>query len=394
MVRYIYDRYIHGWGITRIAKALNTDEVPPPRRARGGWAPSAIWEILHRPRYRGMIVWNMYQTVYKGGTTKRVKRQKEDWICREDLNLRIIPPELAHAVDDRIEHNSRVYTNDPETGRLILGRPGYMDCDSKYLLTGFMKCGICGGGLCAITRERKRTGVKFYGCTYHQKRGKAICSNNLEIRQETLDDVILKAINEVLDKQLIEEVIDEAFAQLKGGKTGGVDRFSAIEKELNLLETKIARIIDAIADGQPPEPLVARIKADEDRKKALLGELEILKLQKQKVVFLDEAKVKQDLRKRVKDMKGILSRHPAQARQVLRKLLNGKITCMPKIEGKSKGYQVTGQGNYHSLLPSTLVPILLVSHLIANWNHMLDWLKEVNSLKITTQQAECGNIFH
>jgi len=57
VVRYIYDRYTQGWGVTRIAKSLNTDGVPAPRKAKGGWAPSAIWEILHRPRYRGEIVW-------------------------------------------------------------------------------------------------------------------------------------------------------------------------------------------------------------------------------------------------------------------------------------------------------------------------------------------------
>ena len=93
----------------------------------------------------------------------------------------------------------------------------------------------------------------------------------------------------------------------------------------------------------------------------MLRELEILQLQKNNVVYLDEAKVKQDLRKRVKDMQGVLGRHPAQARQALRKLLNGKITCTPVMVGESEGYQVTGQGNYHSLLPTTLVPILLAS---------------------------------
>ena len=285
----------------------------------------------------------------------------QDWICREDLNLRIIPPELAQSVDDRIRHNSRVYTNDPETGRLILGRPGHMDYDSKYLLAGFLKCGICGGSLGAIIRERKRTGIKFYGCTYYQKRGKAICTNKLEIQQEILDHVILKAINEVLDKQLMEEVVDKALTQLRSGKKEGVDRQGAIEKELSLLEIKVQRIIDAIADGQPHESLVARIKAEEDQKKALSRELEILQLQKRNVVYLDEAKVKQDLQKRVKDMKGVLGRHLPQARQALRKLLNGKIKCTPIMVGGSKGYQVAGQGNYNSFLPSTLVPILLAS---------------------------------
>ena len=191
--------------------------------------------------------------------------------------------------------------------------------------------------------------------------GKTICSNKLEIQQEILDHVILKAINEVLDKQLMEEMVDKALAQLRSGKTEGIDRQGAIEKELSLLETKVQRIIDAIADGEPHESLVARIKAEEDQKKALVRELEILQLQKKNVVYLDEAKVKQDLQKRVKDMKGVLGRHLPQARQALRKLLNGKIKCTPIIMGRSKGHQVSGQGNYDSFLPSTLVPILLAS---------------------------------
>ncbi|WP_376753431.1 zinc ribbon domain-containing protein [Candidatus Nitrospira allomarina] len=236
-----------------------------------------------------------------------------------------------------------------------------MDYDSKYLLTGLMKCGICGGGMGAITRERKRTGSKFYGCTYYQKRGKAICTIKLAIQQEILDRVILNAINQVLDEQLIKDVVDKALTQLRSGKTEGADRQGTLEKELSLLETKVQRIIDAIAAGQPHESLVARLKTEEDQKKVLLRELEILNLSKKNVVYLDEAKVKQDLRKRVKNMKGVLGRHPAQARQVLRKLLNGRITCTPVMVGESDGYQVTGQGNYHNFLPSTLVPILLAS---------------------------------
>ena len=159
----------------------------------------------------------------------------------------------------------------------------------------------------------------------------------------------------------MEEVVDKALTQLRSGKKEGVDQQGAIEKELSLLEIKVQRIIDAIADGQPHESLVARIKAEEDQKKALSRELEILQLQKRNVVYLDEAKVKQDLQKRVKDMKGVLGRHLPQARQALRKLLNGKIKCTPIMVGGSKGYQVAGQGNYNSFLPSTLVPILLAS---------------------------------
>ena len=39
--------------------------------------------------------------------------------------------------------------------------------------------------------------------------------------------------------------------------------------------------------------------------------------------------------------------HPPQARKILRKPLDGKLTCMPVMVGESKEYQVAGQGNDH-----------------------------------------------
>ena len=43
-------RRAEGLGFTRIAKALNEDEVAPDRRANG-WGPPAVREILRRPLY-------------------------------------------------------------------------------------------------------------------------------------------------------------------------------------------------------------------------------------------------------------------------------------------------------------------------------------------------------
>ncbi len=57
----------------------------------------------------------------------------------------------------------------------------------------------------------------------------------------------------MLDKQLSEEVVDKALTRLRSGKSEGLDRQGAFEKELSLLETKVQRIIRAIADGHPHE---------------------------------------------------------------------------------------------------------------------------------------------
>ena len=305
IVRHIYQKYADGWGVTKIAKHLNADAIPAPRKAKGGWAPSAIWEILHRSKYWGENIYNMYQNIYVNGTQKRVKRPKEEWIINKDPKLRIISPEVEKRVKARIEHNTRVYTNDPFTGRLIVGRPGYVEFNSPYLMTGLMECGICGGSMVAITRQLKRTREKFYGCNYHLKRGKAICNNSLEIQQDIIDHLVLEAINNVLDVPFLEEVVDKAVEKLRIMDDQSGDRQTAIKKEIATIDGNIKNLLNAIKEGKAFKALVEAMEVEEERKNTLQEELASLKSQNRKVAYLDEAKMKKELRTRVSDVKGV-----------------------------------------------------------------------------------------
>jgi site-specific DNA recombinase len=61
VIRRAFTLCADGFGLTRIAKALNEDGIVPPRPGGSGWAPTALREILHRELYRGVIVWNRSQ---------------------------------------------------------------------------------------------------------------------------------------------------------------------------------------------------------------------------------------------------------------------------------------------------------------------------------------------
>jgi site-specific DNA recombinase len=69
-VRRIFSLYSEGCGMTRIAKRLNADHAPPPRGHALGWAPTAIRKMLHRERYRGVIVWNRTQKLTRRGAKR------------------------------------------------------------------------------------------------------------------------------------------------------------------------------------------------------------------------------------------------------------------------------------------------------------------------------------
>jgi site-specific DNA recombinase len=48
----------------------------------------------------------------------------------------------------------------------------------KYLLSGLLECGVCGGGFTIIDAAN-------YGCATHRSKG--TCSNGLKVRREELE---------------------------------------------------------------------------------------------------------------------------------------------------------------------------------------------------------------
>ncbi len=346
VVRRIFEMYATGKGLTKIAKALNAEHVPPPRRDGKGWAPSAVREMLYRPLYRGEIVWNRSQKVMRGGTKKQQRRPEKDWLHLDAPELRIIPDDLWRAVHERLARVGNTFAR--ARGGHLQGRPSRLDIDSPYLLTGMARCGVCGGTIQALTRGHGAKRARFYGCGYNHKRGSTICPNGLQIRQDILDGAVLHAINDVLDERTIEAAVDKALERLRSGQERDLDRRGQIERELSLIEHRIQRTVDAIANAGPMEELVARLREEKARKQGLVQNLDGLG-DLERIVSLDTKRLAHTLRERVADTKALLVRNIPQARQMLRKLVPDRVTLEPFEENGERGYRFTGEGTYARL---------------------------------------------
>jgi hypothetical protein len=74
--------------------------------------------------------------------------------------------------------------------------------DSKYLLTGIVECGVCGGTIVQTWHGRKPP----YRCRYNHSRGRAVCENALVVDMHLADDTVLQAITrDVLDPEVVGE---------------------------------------------------------------------------------------------------------------------------------------------------------------------------------------------
>jgi len=73
------------------------------------------------------------------------------------------------------------------------------------------------------------------------------------------------------------------------------------------------------------------------------------------ITSLNAACVSSNLRERLTDWQGLLQRHTVEARQILRRLLVGRLLFTPKEDEKGRYYEFAGQGSVSELLSGVVL---------------------------------------
>jgi hypothetical protein len=85
-----------------------------------------------------------------------------------------------------------------------------------------------------------------------------------------------------------------------------------------------------LEDGDEIAPLKEALRQRQSRFQDVQQELRSLDVQR---AVLDRSSVRRDLVQRVKDWRGLLRKHQEQGRQILRKLLVGRLVFQPRGDG-------------------------------------------------------------
>src|SRR5207245_2418839 len=126
------------------------------------------------------------------GRRKESDRPSIEWVTANVESLRIISDEIW----------GTAHTSLATRRKGIGGRPT-RGTESKYLLTGFLQCGVCGGAM--VQGWQGFPGYPVYRCWYNQSRGRTVCTNTLTVRMNLADQAILHALEkDVLDPQIVE----------------------------------------------------------------------------------------------------------------------------------------------------------------------------------------------
>jgi site-specific DNA recombinase len=243
VVRRIFKLSADGMSLKSIATELNRERVSPPRpRAmsrQASWCPTAIREMLRRELYIGRVIWNRSRFTKVPGTNRRVARPRprSEWRISDRPELRIINDELWQRVQAKNLRMAKLYGGHHQG---LLNR----SASSRNLLTGFLKCGLCGGNLVIVTGRQRRHAM--YGCPQHFYR--STCSNDLKVRQAWLETQLLSDLQQaLLQPEAIDYALQEFQRQLDSASaSAGKDRErkKAHKKEL---EEQLQRLTTAVA---------------------------------------------------------------------------------------------------------------------------------------------------
>ncbi len=234
VVRRIFELCAAGFGYRRIAIALNDERAASPRAQRGrsqSWAPSSVRAALHRPLYRGEILWNTTRKRDAWGRHAQHARPKAEWMRRDAPELRIVSEALWQAAHARLGAARATYMKGTQGNPW--GRPP-TGGTTKYLLSGLSRCATCGGGLLVKSRDHGRRRAFYYGCSGYHMRGCTVCGNRLLAAMPEADQLVYDMVAEDLERPtVIESALEQTLDQY-------LDRNSATER-LDRLAGDLAR---------------------------------------------------------------------------------------------------------------------------------------------------------
>jgi DNA invertase Pin-like site-specific DNA recombinase len=172
IVRRIFELCAAGRGVKTIAKTLNLEGAPSPRAQQGrpkSWAPSSVRAVLFRRLYLGEVIYGATRKRNRWGQRQQRKQPASEWLTVSKPELQLISHELWDWAHVRLDAARRTYLRSSNGN--LWGRPA-SGLDSKYLLSGFMRCACCGAALTVRSSNHGRQRVFYFICASYDHRGR------------------------------------------------------------------------------------------------------------------------------------------------------------------------------------------------------------------------------
>lgn len=247
-IRIIFDQYTHTtMGANGVAKYLENQGIEKIARQNGKnplFSAILIRQILANPVYNGKIAYGRRKTEKKHGTRNEYHLvNQDDFLVVDGVHEALVGDALWQATQVKLKSQSKKYE-----------RINKAKGDRTHLLSGILKCPICGSGLYGNKSIKyRKDGSKYkdffyYSCKHRKLTHGKKCTFNKQIRQELLDEAIAEVITKLVSNPKFANLMQEKI-DMKIDTKGLDDEINNYEKELrknNALKIKIVDELDSL----------------------------------------------------------------------------------------------------------------------------------------------------
>ena len=236
IVRIIFDKFIHtDMGADSISNYLNQHGYSKKKlrdQEVSHFSRSTIIKILDNPVYAGKIAYGKSVTEKVKGTRDQYRRVKQDeYLLADGLHEAIIDPETWEAAKAKRKVTGVKWN---KTHSL----------DHEHILSGILKCPVCGSGMAGTVRRRKnkKTGEYkddfYYRCQHRRKIDEDhFCDFKPSLNQDELNEKVVQIIRDMVAMEKFRDFIQSKLQEK-------VD-LSSLEEEREQVKGKLQQVMGA-----------------------------------------------------------------------------------------------------------------------------------------------------
>lgn len=236
IVRIIFDKFIHtDMGADSISNYLNQYGYSKKKlrdQEVSHFSRSTIIKILDNPVYAGKIAYGKSVTEKVKGTRDQYRRVKQDeYLLADGLHEAIIDPETWEAAKAKRKVTGVKWN---KTHSL----------DHEHILSGILKCPVCGSGMAGTVRRRKnkKTGEYkddfYYRCQHRKKIDEDhFCDFKPSLNQDELNEKVVQIIRDMVAMEKFRDFIQSKLQEK-------VD-VSSLEEEREQVKGKLQQVMGA-----------------------------------------------------------------------------------------------------------------------------------------------------
>ena len=207
VIRMIFDQYVNtDLGANGIAKYLENHGIHKIARQNGKnplFDAALIRRIIQNPVYSGKISYGRRRTEKVHGTRNEYRQvKKDDYLLVDGLHEALVSEEVWEQAQVKVAAQAKKYEKVNRDKR-----------EKIHLLSGILKCPVCGAGMYgnkSIKKRKDGSNYKdfyYYGCKHRNMTRGHKCDYKKQVHEEMLDASVAEVISKLVSNPKFSDLI-------------------------------------------------------------------------------------------------------------------------------------------------------------------------------------------